>query len=70
MRRYSTRFPIQWLSSTIAYLPKTRTRSVDYLAYRGPEEAELSLWTGFMLEAASGLRRTPLPGTRLNKVVL
>jgi hypothetical protein len=60
IRRYSTRFPTQWLSSTIAYLSKTTTCSVDYLAYHGPEEAELSLWTGFMQEAASGLRRIPL----------
>ena len=67
MRRYSTRFPTQWLTSTIAYLSKTITCSVDYLAYHGPEEAELSLWTGFMQEAASGLRRTPLLGTSVNK---
>ena len=34
--------------------------SADYLAYHGPEEAELSLWTAFVQKAASGLRRTRL----------
>lgn len=48
------------------YKTNTFHRSVDYLAYRGPEEAELSLWTGFMQEAASGLRRTSLLRTRVN----
>jgi hypothetical protein len=44
----------------LAYLSETTTCGVDYLAYHGPEEAELYLWTGFMQEAANRLRRISL----------
>ena len=53
-----------------ASLSGTAACCVDYLAYHGPEEAELSLWTGFMQETASVLRRTTLPRTRMNRMVL
>ncbi len=43
-----------------ATLSGTAACRVYYLAYHGPEEAELSLWTQFMQEAASELRRTTL----------